>query len=115
MNNDYLVPRFNPEQELPRQPFLEKRIGDLKELLEALHALNVSGVWKGAVEKVFISRLDNLTRRMRQESEPIQLYRLQGKINELENFIRLDKWIEQYENEMRNLKGQINKNDGKKD
>lgn len=109
MNNEFIVGKYNePDKtQLPKAPFLEKRIGEIKKILEGLYGLKASGPYRNLLEVMLLPRLESLTRQMRREKEPIQLYRFQGKINELENFVDLDQWIQIYENEFKSLKGQI--------
>ena len=108
MNNDYLVERSNPEyNELPRSQFSEKRAGEVQKILEALYGLKNSNVFKKAVEKLLNPRLESLSKRLRQESDPVQLYRLQGMAGELERMINLEKLVEVNEKQLQNLKGQI--------
>ena len=110
MNNDYLVERSEEHNELPRSQFSEKRAGEVQEILEALYGLKNSNVFKKAVEKLLNPRLESLTKRLRQESDPVQLYRLQGMAGELERMINLEKLVEVNEKQLQNLKGLITQN-----
>ena len=112
MNNEFIVKDYNElgeERTLSRIPHLEKRAGEVKEILDSLGGLRINESYRKLIANLFLPRLESLTRLMRKEKEPIALYRLQGRLEELESFVNLQKLIDTHENELKNLKVNIDK------
>lgn len=109
MNNEKIIENFNEfdEPKINRVPFLEKRVGELKEIIECLNGLQKDELYIKLKKLLLIPRLDSFTKMMRGEAEPIKLYRIQGRLIELENLIELNQLVQILENEFNNLSTQI--------
>jgi len=108
MNIEKIVQDFNEvDNELPRAPFLENRLGDIEKIMESLRGLQKNIYFKNLNDLIFSPRRVSLQSQLANETDPIKVYRLQGQLSELERS-NLSSLITSYENEQKTIKQQLN-------
>lgn len=81
MNNSKIVVDtvgLEIETPLDTTPILREQATRLGKIIEAFDRISESSYWKVLEEEVFRGVLESLQRRMRNEKDPTELFRLQG-------------------------------------
>lgn len=94
-------------KQVDRSPMLRMRETEITEIIVALQNINSSVYWK-TISKVFDGALDILQRKLENEKEDKELYRLQGRISERKS-LNLSNLVEVYKKELANIKEQLKK------
>jgi len=95
------------EPELDKTPWLRERQTEIVEIIEALEAVKQSSYWKVLQNKIFTASLELLQRKIRNEKDSKEIFRLQGQLGWAEKFADLDKMVEVYRKELENIKQQL--------
>lgn len=104
MNNALI----SPEEETPdRRPMLRERARLLEQVVESLRAVRGSSHWKVLEAQVFGPEMQGLYRKLKNEKNPTEFYRLQGRIDEMERF-SLDELLQAKERELGGIRSHIN-------
>lgn len=101
----------NLEEEVNTTPWLRQRQTELLQIIEAIDAIEASNYWKVLEKKVFEGVVESLYRRLRNEKDDKEIYRLQGQIVWSEKYSDLKKLAFVYKQELERIKKQL---DGKK-
>ncbi len=91
-------------------PALRGQETNLTDIIEAIENIKSSSYWKVLEKKIFKGVLDSLQKKLKTESEPVNIYRLQGQIMWAEKYTDLDKLIDIYKLELQQVKKQLTKN-----
>jgi len=114
MNNSQLIVE-NVDMEIPTPvdttPILRENAIKLEKIIDAFDKINGSIYWKLLQSEVFDGVLEALQRRMRNEKDPNQLFKLQGQIAWAEKFSNLPKLAEVYRKELTNITKQLKKHE----
>lgn len=109
MNNSNLT--FNSATEPEREdviPLLRQRETELMEVITALENINSSQYWKMVQLKVFRPDLDLLKKKLQEEEDTVQMFRLQGRVKEASKYDDLSKLILMKRNELQGVRQQLN-------
>lgn len=112
MNNSKFAIEYNAlteEEAVDQKPMFRQRETDLVEIIEALRHIRASNYWKVLEAKVFTKEFNSLQKQLRNEKNPTEIYRLQGRITQAEKF-DLEKELQAREMELRRIREQINAN-----
>lgn len=109
MNNSSLGldVKLEPEKQIDISPWLRQKEQELVQVIEALQNIASSSYWKVLKQKVFDGVLESLQRKISNESDDKEIYRLQGQIAWAEKYSNLDKLIEIYRKELQGIKKQL--------
>ena len=99
---------LDEESRVDIKPMLRKRETELNGIIEAIEHISRSNYWKVLQNQVFNGILESLQRRMRNEKETIELFRLQGQIGWAEKYTDFNKLGDAYRNELTNIRKQLN-------
>lgn len=111
MNNSKLIIEnvsLAEEEVFNKEPLLRQKETELIKMIEALEHVNNSGYWK-EIEKVFIKDFNSLQKQLRNEKNPTEIYRLQGRINQAEKF-DLEPMLQASRQELQNIRKMLNGN-----
>lgn len=109
MNNSYIaLQSFTEEAPVETKRFLQKRAGELSDIVEALRAIRGSKHWKLLEEKVWQEVRDALQKRLRSESNLQEINRLQGQILWADKYLNIGEVEKAFTNELEIVKSQIN-------
>lgn len=110
MNNSKMIENVSLEIDMPidLKPMMRQRETELVEIIEALEHISGSQYWK-VLEKMFNKDFESLQNRLRNEKNPTEIYRLQGKLAETEKF-NLGKELQAYRLELQNIRNKLNAN-----
>lgn len=114
MNNSKIALDYNTlgeDTELDRSPYLRQREVELTEIIDAIQHIAGSAYWKVLQQKVFDGVLDSLKRRISNEKDTTEMFRLQGQIVWAEKYFDFDKMADAFRNELKNVRQQLT-NDG---
>jgi len=89
------------------RPHLRQQQESVVSVLEALEAVNRSQHWQTLQSKVFQESLGLLQKQIRNEKDPKELFRIQGKLNWGEKYTNLEDLILEYRRRLENIKNQI--------
>lgn len=90
MNNFVIASQsIEVKEEYDAVPALRKRAQELSEIISALRAIQRSEYWKLLEKSVWNSLVSSLYKRMRNEKEVAELYRLQGQVLWAEKYANL--------------------------
>lgn len=107
---------IKPEGEsLDTTPLLRQRQSELTEIIEAVRAIKSSSHWMLLGEKVFQPTIAKADRRLRNEKETIEMYRLQGQLIGLEitDLLKLERTLlKELESLTKKLNASKNPQDG---
>lgn len=90
------------------KPTLRQRETELIVVVEALEHISNSNYWK-SIEKIFIKDFESLQKKLRNEKNPTEIYRLQGRINQAEKF-DLEPMLQASRMELQLIRKQLNAN-----
>lgn len=113
MNNSKLAIEYETlsqvaqDQPLDMLPALRNRETDLMVIIEAMGHIRGSQYWKILEEKVFNKDFNSLQKQLRNEKNPTEIYRLQGRITQAEK-LDLNKGLQAYEAELQRIRKQLN-------
>lgn len=110
MNNSKLandLAALAPDPEIDRAPMVRERARALEEVLEAARAVRDSSHWKVLEANVFGPEIRSLFARLKNEKNPTEVYRLQGRIEELEK-VSLDNLVQAKGKELESLRRELN-------
>lgn len=96
------------EPKYDNKPSLRKKEVEITEILEALRQINNSKYWQILTDKLFQVNVDKLSKQLRSEKNPTQIYRLQGKLEEAEKPLNFLKEIQALENELIKVRNLLN-------
>ncbi len=117
MNNSFIASQnLELEKRADTAPLLRQRETELLAILEAMKNINNSKFWKLLVDKIFKPDFEKLGDKLRKEKNPTEMYRLQGRLNELDKITNFDKEYELYFNELQNIRSKLtNAEDNRED
>lgn len=111
MNNSFLATQ-NVDMEVSTPvdtiPLLQARAVDLERIIDAFDKISSSMYWKLLQSEIFDGVLEALERRMRNEKDTTQLFKLQGQIVWADKYSDLSKLADVYKRELINVTKQIN-------
>lgn len=109
MNNSF-VARQNIEEEpvIDRKPMLRQRETEILELLEAIKGLRSSGLWNVLQAGIILPQRELLARRLRNEKDPVEMYRIQGNLAGIEKSTDLARMESSLRNELETIRRQLN-------
>lgn len=109
MNNSFIALQ-NLSEEVPveNKRFLQKRAGELTDIVEALRAIRGSKHWKLLEEKVWSEVSQTLQKRLRSENNLQEINRLQGQIQWADKYLKLVEVEKAFTNELEIIKSQTN-------
>ena len=111
MNNSKLAfESVYDEKEVDRKPYLRLRSEELAKILDAIDNVCASNYWNILKEHVFDGVLESLYRKMANENNENEIYRLQGQIMWADKYSDLKKIAIVYRNELQNIQKQLNSN-----
>lgn len=87
-------------------PWLYEQETEFSVIIEALNNINSSSYWKVLCQKVFNNTADILQRKIEEEKDEKEIYRLQGRIAERKS-LDLPKLIELYRTQLSKIRLQI--------
>lgn len=110
MNNSKIaIENVSLEMESPidTTPMLRAQAIELSQIIEAFDNISKSDYWKVLQEKVFDGVLETLQRRIRNEKDTQEMFRLQGQIVWAEKYCNFTKLAEAYRTSLINVNKQI--------
>ncbi len=110
MNNAQL-PENPLEEEVKTdiRPLLREKITKLTEIIEALSNISQSSYWNVLRENEFDSDLHTLISRLEKEKDTIEIYRLQGRIEQARRYELVD-LLQARRAELERIKDKLNAN-----
>lgn len=109
MNNSFIVLQgLSEEVPVENTKYLQKRIGELTDIVESLRAIRGSRHWKLLEEKVWVEVQQTLQKRLRSENNLQEINRLQGQIQWADKYLNLSEVEKAFTNELEIIKSQIN-------
>lgn len=109
MNNSKLqVEQVRQIPVVDMSPFLRKRLEELAETIESLQAIAGSSYWKVLERNLWGGVLQSIDKRLRDEKDEKEVYRLQGQAGWASTYCDLSKLIEKYKLELTRTKQQLN-------
>jgi hypothetical protein len=111
MNNSQIAidnVSLSEEEVLDTKPLLRQRETELIEIIEGLEHISSSRYWK-VIERVFIKDFNSLQKQLRNEKNPTEIYRLQGRITQAEK-TDLSILLQAARLELQNLRKNLNAN-----
>ena len=109
MNNSLISIETLEDKAVDFSPVLRNRQTELTEIIEALRNISASKYWKVLEAKVFTKEFNSLQKKLRNEKNPTEIYRLQGRIVQAEK-LNLEKELQACESELKRIKDQLNAN-----
>lgn len=103
MNNAFIKTEDVQDSSLP---LLRERATDLTEIIEALNKIASSSHWTVLKKFVFDVDLEKAKRRLVNEKDTTEIFRLQGEIKWGEKF-SLERLVTQYRNELETIRKKI--------
>lgn len=97
---------LNLEEARDITPWLHQQENELSVIIEALTHINSSSYWKVLSQKVFDGASDILQKKLEEEKDDKEIYRLQGRIAERKS-LNLGKLVEIYKGQLSNVRQQI--------
>ena len=91
-------------------PALRSRETEVARIIEAMESITSSSHWKSLESLVLAPELAKLQRRLRNEKNPTEIYRLQGKIEQAEKFA-LAEQVQVYRHELQKIRSSLGKAD----
>lgn len=109
MNNSFIALQ-NLTEEIPveNKKFLQRRAGELADIVEALRAIRGSKHWKLLEERVWSEVSQTLQKRLRSENNLQEINRLQGQIQWADKYLNIGEVEKAFTNELEIVKSQIN-------
>lgn len=107
MNNAKLAMSLSQDAPVDITPALRSREMEVAAIIEAIESITASSFWKVLDSKVLTPELTKLQRRLRNEKNPTEIYRLQGKIEQAEKF-NLPDQLQVYRHELQKIRSQLN-------
>lgn len=107
MNNSLLMienASLEMEEETDVSPRLRERETELLAILEALKNISTSKFWKTLENKLFTPDFNSALHKLRKEKNPTEMYRLQGRLDELEKLSKLSTLQQIYINELSQIR-----------
>lgn len=112
MNNSKIIiddMTLSLEEPVKNTEHLREEVSRLTRILEAIGAIENSEEWRTLKREIFDSTVENLEKRLKNESEKLQidaseLYRLQGQLFWARKYANLTKLSESYKLELSNIK-----------
>ena len=95
------------ESPIDTTPLLREKAVKLGKIVEAFDKISESTYWEILKEEIFNGVLESLQRKMRVETEPRELFRLQGQMVWAEKYCNLAKMAEIYRKELVNISNQL--------
>lgn len=95
------------EKPVDVMPMLRKRAEELTDIIEAINAIRGSSYWKTLEQKVFSGVTSALYKKLENESDEKEIFRLQGQIRWAEKYSDLSKLSDVYNEELKRIKKQI--------
>lgn len=87
-------------------PLLRQQATELATIIEALEKVQSSSYWKVLEQKIFTNDLISLRSRLSKEKDTTEIFRLQGKITQLEKY-DFGKMLSEKRNELSNITKQL--------
>src|SRR3990167_10692666 len=107
MNNSRItINSLEMEEKIDLTPILNRMETELIEILEALEHINGSKYWKVLEQKILNKDFESLQKQLRNEKNPTEIYRLQGRLNQAEK-LDLNKELQVRKLELKNLRSKI--------
>ena len=106
MNNSMVSVEFE-EKKVDVNPLLRHQLQDLTDIIEAIQHIASSNYWKVLKDKVFDGILESLKKKLSNEKDQIEIYRLQGQIAWADKYADLDKLIEVYRKELQRVRSKL--------
>lgn len=112
MNNSQIVQENLEEIEDNRLSFLQKKQGELVQLIEAINRVESNEDWKKLRQLLFADVIPNLEKNLKSEGERKKLnlpeiYRIQGQLECARKYLDLGKTVEWKKIELESIKNQI--------
>ena len=110
MNNSKLaIESINLSQEeaVDASPMYRMRETEVLAIIEALENVSSSKYWHLLQEKVFDGVVESLQRRLRNEKDTTEMFRLQGQVVWAEKYSDLKSLIIVYKNELANIRNNL--------
>ena len=95
------------EKKVDVNPLLRHQLQDLTDIIEAIQHIASSNYWKVLKDKVFDGILESLKKKLSNEKDQIEIYRLQGQIAWADKYADLDKLIEVYRKELQRVRSKL--------
>ena len=111
MNNSKIaIDNVSLEVESPidTSPILRQKAVKLEQIIEAFNRISESSYWKVLEEEVFSGVLESLQRRMRNEKDTTELFRLQGQEAWANKFCDFKTLADGYKKELINITNKLN-------
>ena len=107
-NSKFVIDNVSLEVEAPidNTPVFRQRSVEIAEVIEAIEHVMRSNYWQTLQARVFNPTIETFKKRLAVEKDPIEMYRLQGRIEWAEK-LNLTKFLEEKLNELANIKQQI--------
>src|SRR3990167_4773858 len=85
MNNSRIsINSLEMEEKIDLTPMLNRMETELIEIIDALEHISGSKYWKVLEQKILNKDFESLQKRLRNEKNPTEVYRLQGRLNQAE-------------------------------
>lgn len=109
MNNSKFAVDHNLEVDrtLDKAPWLRMQETELIEIISAIEAIKGSNYWVTLKDKVFDGVLESLNRRISDEKDEKEIFRLQGQIVWAQKYCDFDKLAEAYRNQLIIIRKQL--------
>lgn len=109
MNNSKIVfDSIGEEKTIDRTPYLRMRSEELANIIHAIDQISASEYWKILKEHVFDGVLESLYRKLANETNENEMFRIQGQIVWADKYSDIKKIATVYRNELQNIQKQLN-------
>lgn len=111
MNNSKIATEnvfLEMEPKIDTGPMLREQATELSQIIEAFENISQSEYWKILQSKVFDGVLESLQRRMRNEKDTKEMFRLQGQIVWAEKYCNFTKLTEAFRTSLSNVNKKLN-------
>lgn len=106
MNNSKAT--IGEEKEIDRTPWLRLEEKKLVEIIESIEAISSSAHWKILDKHIWSGLKDSIDKKLRNESNEKEVYRLQGQAVWTQKFTDFKSLAQFYRNQLNNVRNQIN-------
>ena len=110
MNNSKIaIHSLELEEKIDLTPAWAQKEAEMTEIVDALEHISGSNYWKMLVQKLFSKDFQSLQKQLRNEKNPTEIYRLQGRLHQAEK-LDLNKELQVRKLELKNLRSKIDAN-----
>lgn len=96
------------EDKVDKTVWLRHKETELAEIIESIRAINSSSHWK-RLSFVFKEAINLLEKRLQEERDDKEIYRLQGQIGFAKVYTDFEKLLSKFENELASVQNQLKK------